>query len=71
MAKEQSLQDRFLQALKTNRTGVTVFLVNGFQIRGVVTDFDSFVLFLLADGRQEMIYKHAISTIMPVNAVSL
>ena len=71
MAKEQSLQDRFLQALKTNRTGVTVFLVNGFQIRGVVTDFDSFALFLLADGRQEMIYKHAISTIMPVNAVNL
>ena len=71
MAKEETLQDRFLQALKKERTNVTVFLVNGFQIRGVITGYDSFVLFVLADGKQEMIYKHAISTIMPVSAVAM
>ena len=50
---------------------MTVFLVNGFQIRGVVTGCDSFSVFMLADGKQEMIYKHAISTIMPSTPVKL
>ena len=71
MAKEETLQDQFLRQLRQDRIPVTVFLVNGFQIRGVVTGCDSFSVFVLADGKQEMIYKHAISTIIPVNPVKL
>lgn len=50
---------------------VTVFLVNGFQMRGIVTGFDSFVVILESDGKQQMLYKHAISTIVPVSPVDL
>ena len=71
MAKEDTMQDRFLRQLSLERIPVTVFLVNGFQIRGVVTGCDSFSVFVLADGKQEMIYKHAISTIMPSTPVKL
>ncbi len=71
MAREETLQDQFLRQLRTERIPVTVFLVNGFQIRGVVTGCDSFSVFVLADGKQEMIYKHAISTIMPMSPVKL
>ncbi len=71
MAREETLQDQFLRQLRMERIPVTVFLVNGFQIRGVVTGCDSFSVFMLADGKQEMIYKHAISTIMPTSTVKL
>ncbi len=71
MAKEDTMQDRFLRQLSLERIPVTLFLVNGFQIRGVVTGSDSFSVFMLSDGKQEMIYKHAISTIMPVEPVKL
>ena len=71
MAKDDTMQDRFLRQLRLERTPVTVFLVNGFQIRGVVTGSDSFSVFMLSDGKQEMIYKHAISTIMPAEPVKL
>ncbi len=71
MAKDETMQDRFLRQLSLERTPVTVFLVNGFQIRGVVTGSDSFSVFMLSDGKQEMIYKHAISTIMPAEPVKL
>ena len=71
MAKDETMQDRFLRQLRLERTPVTVFLVNGFQIRGVVTGSDSFSVFMLSDGKQEMIYKHAISTIMPAEPVKL
>ena len=71
MAKEDTMQDRFLRQLSLERIPVTLFLVNGFQIRGVVTGCDSFSVFVLADGKQEMIYKHAISTIMPAEPVRL
>lgn len=71
MAREETLQDQFLRQLRLERIPVTVFLVNGFQIRGVVTGCDSFAVFILADGKQEMIYKHAISTIMPMSPVKL
>ena len=71
MAKEDTMQDQFLRQLRLERTPVTVFLVNGFQIRGVVTGSDSFSVFMLSDGKQEMIYKHAISTIMPAEPVPL
>ena len=50
---------------------LTVFLVNGFQMRGVITGFDSFVVILESDGKQQMLYKHAISTIVPIAAIDL
>ena len=63
--QKESLQDRVLEELRRSHATVTVFLVNGFQLRGTVLGYDSFVLLLAADGRQNMIYKHAISTITP------
>lgn len=63
--QKESLQDRVLEELRRSHAPVTVFLVNGFQLRGTVLGCDSFVLLLAADGRQNMIYKHAISTITP------
>ena len=71
MKKIANLQDLFLLSARRNRTSVTVFLVNGFQMRGSVTGFDSFTVVLLSEGRQQMIYKHAISTVAPVRAVTL
>ncbi len=71
MAREETLQDQFLRQLRLERIPVTVFLVNGFQIRGVVMGCDSFSVFMMADGKQEMIYKHAIPTIIPMNPVKL
>lgn len=71
MKKIANLQDLFLLSARRNRTSVTVFLVNGFQMRGVVTGFDSFVVILESDGKQQMLYKHAISTIVPVSPVDL
>ena len=65
------LQDLFLLSARRNRTSVTVFLVNGFQMRGVITGFDSFVVILESDGKQQMLYKHAISTIVPIAAIDL
>ena len=60
-----ALQDQFLNALRVQRVPVTLFLVNGFQQRGVVSSFDGFTLLLLSEGKQYLIYKHAISTIVP------
>ena len=71
MKKIANLQDLFLLSVRRTRVPVTVFLVNGFQMRGVVTGFDSFIVVLESDGRQQMIYKHAISTIVPVSPVDL
>ena len=67
----EMLQDRFLHQLRTERMPVTIFLVNGFQIRCAVVGYDAFAVLVLADGKQEMIYKHAISTIMPAEPVKL
>lgn len=69
--KIANLQDLFLLSARRNRTSVTVFLVNGFQMRGVITGFDSFVVILESDGKQQMLYKHAISTIVPIAAIDL
>ena len=69
--QKESLQDRVLEELRRSHAPVTVFLVNGFQLRGTVLGYDSFVLLLAADGRQNMIYKHAISTITPVRPADL
>ena len=71
MQKTQNLQDAFLNYIRREKIPVTLFLLNGFQLRGVVRSFDSFVVLIDADGRQQMIYKHAISTVAPARPVSL
>ena len=70
MQKQQNLQDFFLNQARRERTPVTVFLMNGFQLRGTVRGFDAFVVVVDTDGRQQMIYKHAISTVVPARAVA-
>ena len=71
MQKTQNLQDLFLNQTRKDRQSVTLFLMNGFQMRGVITGFDSFVVVLESDGRQQMLYKHAISTIVPASSIDL
>ena len=71
MQKTQNLQDAFLNYIRREKIPVTLFLMNGFQLRGVVRSFDSFVVLIDADGRQQMLYKHAISTVAPARPVSL
>ena len=71
MQKTQNLQEGFLNRARTERVGVTVFLVNGFQMRGTIRGFDSFVVLLESEGRQQVIYKHAISTIVPAKYLNL
>ena len=71
MQKTQNLQDAFLNYIRREKIPVTLFLMNGFQLRGVVRSFDSFVVLIDAVGRQQMIYKHAISTVAPARPVSL
>ena len=71
MKNEISYQDTFLARARQRRTPVTVFLVNGFQMRGTVEGFDVFTVVLQSDGKQNLIYKHAISTIMPLQPISL
>ena len=61
----ENYQDLFLNQARRARTMLTVFLMNGFQMRGVITGFDQFVILLQSDGRQQMIYKHAVSTMTP------
>ena len=71
MQKNINLQDLFLLRIRQDRLPVTVFLMNGFQMRGVITGYDPFVVVLDSDGRQQVIYKHAISTITPVRPADL
>lgn len=71
MQKQANLQDIFLGRARKARTPVTVFLVNGFQLRGVVTGFDPFIVVLDTEGKQQMIYKHAISTVVPIKPIEL
>ncbi|MCD8017328.1 MAG: RNA chaperone Hfq [Oscillospiraceae bacterium] len=71
MQKTQSYQDAFLNAARRDRTPVTVFLMNGFQMKGIIRGFDSFVVLLDSDGRQQMIYKHVLSTITPSVPINL
>ncbi len=66
-----NLQDIFLLRARREQVPVTMCLMNGFQMRGVITGFDAFVVILDSDGRQQVIYKHAISTIAPQRAVGL
>lgn len=71
MQKQANLQDIFLSKARKMRTPVTVFLVNGFQLRGVITGFDPFTVVLDTEGKQQMIYKHAISTMVPIKGIEL
>ena len=71
MQKTNNLQEIFLTQVRRDRRPVTIFLMNGFQMRGIITGFDAFVVVLDSDGRQQIIYKHAISTIAPVRSVDL
>lgn len=71
MQKTNNLQDIFLTKARKENVPVTLFLVNGFQLRGVITGFDCFVVVLDSEGRQQVIYKHAISTIVPERPVPL
>ena len=71
MQKTQNLQDLILNQARRDRSMVTVFLMNGFQLHGVVKGFDSFTLVLDSDGKQQLIYKHAISTIVTPRPNSL
>ena len=69
--KKQNLQDVFLNSVRKTKTPLTIFLVNGVKLQGVVTWFDNFCVLLRRDGLSQLVYKHAISTIMPAAPVSL
>ena len=66
MSENMNLQESILKECIREKVPLTLFLMNGFQLRGIVTGFDSFVVVLVSDGKQQMIYKHAISTLAPV-----
>ena len=66
MSDSMNLQDAILREVQKDRVPVTLFLMNGFQLRGTITGFDSFVVVLVSDGKQQKIYKHAISTLAPI-----
>ena len=69
--KKQNLQDTFLNSVRKAKTPLTIFLVNGVKLQGVVTWFDNFCVLLRRDGQSQLVYKHAISTIMPAQPVQL
>jgi len=69
--RSQSLQDTFLNYVRKNKTPLTIFLVNGVKLQGIVTWFDNFCVLLRRDGHSQLVYKHAISTIMPEQPINL
>ncbi len=71
MAKELNLQDVFLNQARKDRIPVTIYITNGFQFKGIVKGFDNYTVILDTDGKQNLIYKHAISTITPLRSISL
>lgn len=71
MQKQQNLQDYFLNTARKERLSVVLFLMNGFQLKGIVRGFDNFVVILDSDGKQQMIYKHAISTVIPPKTLAM
>ena len=71
MTKTAGLQDVFLNRARAEDVSVTVFLTNGFQLKGKVYGFDCFTVVLVSDGRQHLIYKHAISTVIPSKAIKV
>ena len=68
---KQNLQDSFLNQLRKSKISVTIFLINGVKLQGVITWFDNFCLLLRRDGQSQLVYKHAISTIMPASSVTM
>ena len=68
---KQNLQDAFLNQLRKSKISVTIFLINGVKLQGMITWFDNFCVLLRRDGQSQLVYKHAISTIMPDTSVSL
>ncbi|MBR6789310.1 MAG: RNA chaperone Hfq [Oscillospiraceae bacterium] len=71
MMKNLNLQDVFLNQARKERISVTFYLVNGFQFRGMVKGFDNYTVILESDGKQQLVYKHAISTIIPQRPISI
>jgi len=69
--KQNNLQDIFLNQLRKTKAPVTLFLVNGVKLQGIVTWFDSFSVLLRRDNHSQLVYKHAISTVMPVDPIKL
>ena len=69
MSDPINLQDAILNEVRREKVPVTLFLMNGFQLRGTITGFDSFVVVLVSEGKQQMIYKHAISTLAPIRSL--
>ena len=69
--KKQNLQDTFLNSVRKSKTPLTIFLVNGVKLQGVVTWFDNFCVLLRRDGQSQLVYKHAISTIMPAHPLDI
>ena len=71
MSEVMNLQDAILKELRREKVPVTLFLMNGFQLRGTVSGYDNFVVVLVTDGKQQMIYKHAISTLVPIRPLKM
>ena len=69
--RAQNLQDTFLNHVRKTKTPLTIFLVNGVKLQGIVTWFDNFCLLLRRDGHSQLVYKHAISTVMPMGPIQL
>ena len=69
--KGLNLQDVFLNQARKDRLPLTIFLTNGYQFKGIIRGFDSFIVILETDGRQQLVYKHAISTIVPARPISI
>ncbi len=69
MSEPINLQEAILGEVRRDKVPVTLFLMNGFQLRGTITGYDNFVVVLVSDGKQQMIYKHAISTLAPMKPV--
>lgn len=71
MSQSVNVQDYYLNQLRKDQVAVTVFLMNGFQLRGIIRSFDNFTVLLETEGKQQLIYKHAISTFSPATNVAL
>ncbi|MEI4768486.1 RNA chaperone Hfq [Psychrobacillus sp. FJAT-51614] len=69
--KPMNIQDNYLNQLRKNNIFVTVFLLNGFQLKGIVKSYDNFTVLLESEGKQQLIYKHAISTFSPSKSVDI
>ncbi|NLM62561.1 MAG: RNA chaperone Hfq [Clostridiales bacterium] len=71
MQKNYNLQDYFLNQARKERVPLTIFLMNGVQMKGQVRGFDNFIVIIESDGKQQMVYKHAISTIIPIRHIDM